>query len=204
MQHFFVRAGIADVLVLDEQCVRTDLLEQAQKTGAPLILTTDKICYNLPDVTNRNPDDVVSDLMNGAPGVLISDPLKAAEVITKIALEIKPKRDHLKHLPTEEEVVEYAQTCTECGWCDRACPHSLPVREAMVAAKKGDLNKLSDLFSPCMSCGRCESECERDIPVISMIVKAAQDIAFGGDSGNRCACRMQQLPEWRGGGCEDC
>jgi acetyl-CoA decarbonylase/synthase complex subunit alpha len=59
MQQFFVRSGIADVLVLDEQCVRTDLLEEAQKTGAPLILTTDKICYNLPDVTNRDPDKVV-------------------------------------------------------------------------------------------------------------------------------------------------
>lgn len=179
MQLFFVRAGIADVLVLDEQCVRTDLLEQAQKTGAPLILTTDKICYNLPDVTDQDPDRVVSDLLGGAPGVLISDPLRAAEVITKTALAVKPKRDQLKHLPTEEEVVEHAHACTECGWCDRACPNSLPVREAMIAAKEGNLGKLSDLFSPCMSCGRCESECEREIPIISMIEKAAAEIAFG-------------------------
>ncbi|MCK4651771.1 MAG: acetyl-CoA decarbonylase/synthase complex subunit alpha, partial [Methanosarcinales archaeon] len=179
MQLFFVRSGIADVVVLDEQCVRTDLLEQVQKTGAPLILTTDKICYNLPDVTNRDPDKVVEDLLNGAPGVLISDPLIAAQVITKTALEIKPKRDTLNHLPELEEVRELAEACIECGWCDRACPNSLPVKDAMIKAKEGDFSGLSNLFSPCMSCGRCESECKKDLPIVSMILKSAQEIAFG-------------------------
>ncbi len=179
MQQFFVRSGIADLLVLDEQCVRTDLLEEAQKTGAPLILTTDKICYNLPDVTNRDPDKVVSDLLNGTPGVLISDPLIAAQVITKTALEIKPKRDALNHLPELDEVQKLAEECIKCGWCDRACPNSLPVKDAMIKAKEGDFSGLSDLFSPCMSCGRCESECKKDLPIISMILKSAQDIAFG-------------------------
>ena len=179
MQNFFVRSGIADVIVLDEQCVRTDLLEEAQKTGAPLILTTDKICYNLPDVTDCDSSEVVSDLVGGAPGVLISDPLKAAEVITEVALKIKPKRDGMMHLPEIEEVTELAQDCIECEWCDRACPNSLPVRAAMIAAKKGDLSKLSNLFSPCMSCGRCESECKKDLPIVSMILRSAQEIAFG-------------------------
>lgn len=179
MQLFFVRSGIADVVVLDEQCVRTDLLEQVQRTGAPLILTTDKICYSLPDVTDHDPDDVVADLLNGAPGVLISDPLKAAEVITETALVMKSKRDQIRHLPGIEEISELAQACTECGWCDRACPNSLPVREAMTAAKGGDLDKLADLFYACMSCGRCESECERDLLIVSMIEKSAQDIIFG-------------------------
>jgi len=179
MQLFFVRSGIADVVVLDEQCVRTDLLEQVQKTGAPLILTTDKICYNLPDVTNRDPDKVVSDLLNGTPGVLISDPHKAARVITETALKIKPKRDSLKHLLELDEVRELAEECIECGWCDRACPNILPVKDAMIRAKEGDFEGLSNLFSPCMSCGRCESECKKDLPIVSMILKSAQDIAFG-------------------------
>jgi acetyl-CoA decarbonylase/synthase complex subunit alpha len=179
MQQFFVRSGIADVIVLDEQCVRADLLEEAQKTGAPLILTTDKICYNLPDVTNRDPDKVAEDLLNGAPGVLISDPLIAAQVITKTALEIKPKRDKLNHLPELDEVQKLAEECIKCGWCDRACPNSLPVKDAMIKAKEGDFGGLSDLFSPCMSCGRCESECKKELPIISMILKSAQEIAFG-------------------------
>ncbi len=179
MQLFFVRSGIADVIVLDEQCVRTDLLEEAQKVGAPLILTTDKICYNLPDVTNRDSDKVVEDLLNGAPGVLISDPHKAAKVITETALKMKPKRDALNHLPELEEVRELAEECIECGWCDRACPNSLPVKDAMIKAKEGDFKGLSDLFSPCMSCGRCESECKKDLPIVSMILKSAQEIAFG-------------------------
>ena len=179
MQLFFVRSGIADVIVLDEQCVRTDLLEEAQKVGAPLILTTDKICYNLPDVTNRDPDKVVEELLNGAPGVLISDPHKAAKVITETALKVKPKRDALNHLPELEEVRELAEACIECGWCDRACPNSLPVKDAMIKAKEGDFEGLSNLFSPCMSCGRCESECKKDLPIVSMILKSAQEIAFG-------------------------
>ncbi len=179
MQLFFVRSGIADVIVLDEQCVRTDLLEEAQKVGAPLILTTDKICYNLPDVTNRDSDKVVEDLLNGAPGVLISDPHKAAKVITETALKVKPKRDALNHLPELEEVRELAEACIECGWCDRACPNSLPVKDAMIKAKEGDFEGLSNLFSPCMSCGRCESECKKDLPIVSMILKSAQEIAFG-------------------------
>ncbi len=179
MQLFFVRSGIADVIVLDEQCVRTDLLEEAQKVGAPLILTTDKICYNLPDVTNRDSDKVVEDLLNGAPGVLISDPHKAAKVITETALKMKPKRDALNHLPELEEVRELAEACIECGWCDRACPNSLPVKDAMIKAKEGDFEGLSNLFSPCMSCGRCESECKKDLPIVSMILKSAQEIAFG-------------------------
>ncbi len=179
MQLFFVRSGIADVIVLDEQCVRTDLLEEAQKVGAPLILTTDKICYNLPDVTNRDSDKVVEDLLNDAPGVLISDPHKAAKVITETALKVKPKRDALNHLPELEEVRELAEACIECGWCDRACPNSLPVKDAMIKAKEGDFEGLSNLFSPCMSCGRCESECKKDLPIVSMILKSAQEIAFG-------------------------
>jgi acetyl-CoA decarbonylase/synthase complex subunit alpha len=179
MQLFFIRSGIADVIVLDEQCVRTDVIEQAKRTGAPVIVTTDKICYNLPDATNRAPDEVVEELVNGAEGVLISDTTQAAEVITKTAIKIKPKREFLKHLPTEEEVVELAKLCTECGWCERACPNSLPIKEAVSAAREKDLRKLGELYYSCMSCGRCESECERDLKLIDMIEVAAQDNIMG-------------------------
>jgi len=30
-----------------------------------------------------------------------------------------------------------------------------------------------------MSCGRCESECKKDLPIVSMILRSAQEIAFG-------------------------
>jgi acetyl-CoA decarbonylase/synthase complex subunit alpha len=179
MQLFFIRSGIADVIVLDEQCVRTDVIEQAKRTGAPVILTTDKICYNMPDATDRDADEIVDELVNGVEGVLIADPSKAAEVITKTAIKMKPKREFIQHLPTKEEVVETAELCTECGWCDRACPNSLPIREAVIAAKQNDLDKLCDLYYSCMSCGRCESECERDLKLVDMIQTAANDIIMG-------------------------
>lgn len=179
MQLFFIRSGIADVIVLDEQCVRTDVIEQAERTGAPVILTTDKICYNMPDATHRDPDEIVEQLVNGAEGVLITDTSKAAEVITKTAIKMKPKREFSKSLPTREEVVEIAELCTECGWCERACPNNLPIREAVIAAKQHNLEKLSDLYYTCMSCGRCESECERGLRIVDMIQTAASDIIMG-------------------------
>ncbi|HIE32207.1 MAG TPA: hypothetical protein EYP67_07520 [Methanosarcinales archaeon] len=100
-------------------------------------------------------------------------------MITKTALLIKPKRDHLKHLPETEEVIELAETCTECGWCNRTCPGSMPIREAMISAKEGDLDGLADLFHTCINCGKCESSCNRDLPILSMIGRSAQDAIFG-------------------------
>ncbi len=41
-QLYFVRSGLADVIVIDEQCIRTDIPEQASKVGSALIATCDK------------------------------------------------------------------------------------------------------------------------------------------------------------------
>ena len=142
----FVRSGVADVVVVDEQCVRTDVLQEARKNKAVVIATTDKICIGLPDKTKEDPDKIVSELLNDEiEGALILDPAKVGEVAVKSARKLSGERENLKMLPDMEEVVEYAKECTECGWCDRVCPNSLPMMDAVMAITEGDFSKMEKL-----------------------------------------------------------
>jgi len=40
---------MADVVVVDEQCIRTDVVHEAKKVKAPVISTSDKAVMGLPD-----------------------------------------------------------------------------------------------------------------------------------------------------------
>ena len=62
----FIRYGGADVIVIDEQCVRTDVVEEAGKVNAPVIATNCKNFQGLPDRTGDRPIDIVEDLISGA------------------------------------------------------------------------------------------------------------------------------------------
>ena len=173
----FVRSGVADVIVVDEQCVRTDILEEAKKNNAVVLATTDKICLGLPDLTKEDADKIVSQLVKGdIEGALILDPDKVGEVATRVAMNIAEDRGNLKILPDLDEITEMAKECTECGWCDRACPNSQQMMDAVVAAGKGDYSKFINLYEydVCYSCGRCEQECERDLPLMSMLTKIGE------------------------------
>ena len=173
----FIRSGVADVIVVDEQCIRTDVLEEAKKNKAVVIATTDKMCLGLPDKTKEDADKIVAELINNEiEGALILDPDKVGEVATKVAMKTASGRDNLKILPDLDEVVELAKTCTECEWCDRVCPNSIPMMDAIVTAGTGDLSKMERLYNNdiCYSCGRCEQECPRDIPIISMMAKIGE------------------------------
>ncbi|MEN6573059.1 CO dehydrogenase/acetyl-CoA synthase complex subunit alpha [Methanobacterium aggregans] len=173
----FVRSGVADVVVVDEQCVRTDVLEEARKNKAVVIATTDKICIGLPDKTNEDPDKIVSELLNDEiEGALILNPDKVGEVAVKAARKLSGERKNLKMLPDMEEVVEYAKECTECGWCDRVCPNSLPMMDAVMGITRDDFSKMEKLYEHdlCYTCGRCEQECPRDIPTVSLLTKVGE------------------------------
>jgi acetyl-CoA decarbonylase/synthase complex subunit alpha len=173
----FIRSGVADVIVVDEQCIRTDVLEEATKNKAAVIATTDKMCLGLPDLTNEDADEIVSKLVNREiDGALILDPEKVGEVATRVAMKIANERENLKILPDLDEIQEMAKECTECGWCVRVCPNSKPMMDAVVAAGKGDFSKFVDLYEydTCYSCGRCEQECERELPLISMLTKVGE------------------------------
>jgi acetyl-CoA decarbonylase/synthase complex subunit alpha len=173
----FVRSGVADVIVVDEQCVRTDILEEANKNNAVVLATTDKICLGLPDLTKEDTNKIVAQLVKGdINGALILDPDKVGEVATRVAMNIAEDRENLKILPDIDEITEMAKECTECGWCVRSCPNSQPMMDAVVAAGKGDYSKFIELynFDVCYSCGRCEQNCERDLPLMSMLTKVGE------------------------------
>lgn len=173
----FIRSGVADVLVVDEQCVRTDLLEEARKNKTCVIATTDKICLGLPDLTGEDPDLIVKKLVNDEiEGALIQDPDKVGEVATRVALKISKEREGLKKLPDLKEIQEMAKECNQCGWCVRVCPNSLSMKEAVEGAVEGDFEKFQELYvnDVCYTCGRCEQECEVDLPLISMLTKVGE------------------------------
>jgi len=176
----FIRSGVPDVIVLDEQCIRTDTLEEAKKVKAAVIVTSDKNCQGLPDRTNDSADAIVADLVNGkTQGVLILDPEKAGEVAARTAVEIAPKRRKFKTIPSAKEIMEEAKKCNLCNECVRACPVMSPIPEALTEAAKGNLQLLADLYETCVGCGRCEEACPNHLAIHSFIVKAAENIMKG-------------------------
>jgi acetyl-CoA decarbonylase/synthase complex subunit alpha len=91
-QLFFVRTGIADVIVTDEQCIRTDMAEEASKVGSIVIASSDKACRGLEEMSGKPTDEVVQAMVDKGKHVLILDHAKAAEVAVEAALKIAPKR----------------------------------------------------------------------------------------------------------------
>jgi acetyl-CoA decarbonylase/synthase complex subunit alpha len=171
----FIRSGIADVIVVDEQCIRADTLLEAKRIKAPVIATSEKNCLGLENRTNYSPDAIVNDLLNGSiEGALILDPEKVGEVAVKTALQIAPKRNKFKALPKTDELINEAKKCTQCNECARACPNNLPIPLAMKKAASGDISNLAELYELCIGCDRCESACPNNIQVHSLIVKASE------------------------------
>ncbi|MCD6325849.1 CO dehydrogenase/acetyl-CoA synthase complex subunit epsilon, partial [Candidatus Bathyarchaeota archaeon] len=171
----YIRSGVPDVVVVDEQCIRADSLVEAQKIKAPLIASSPKNCLGLPNRTNDPPDEIVADLVSGkTPGALILDPEKVGEVAVKTAMLVAPKRKKFKMIPDAEEVIEGAKKCKKCYQCRRACPNDLPIPEAIEEAAKGKLDKLAEIYDECIGCARCESACPQKLPIHSFIVKAAE------------------------------
>lgn len=170
----YIRSGVPDVIVIDEQCIRTDTLHEAMQIQAPLIATSEKNCLGLPDRTDDPVDEIVADFVSGkVTGALILDPVKVGEVAVRTGLAIAPLRKKQKTLPTRDQLISFAKKCTSCMQCRRACPNDLPVPQAIKAAATGNLSLLDEIYDDCVGCGRCESACTHKIPVHSLIVAAA-------------------------------
>lgn len=172
----FVRSGYADVIVVDEQCIRTDILRHAQKVGSPVIATCDKSCMGLPDRTQDSTDAIVEDLVSGRiPGAFISDHKKVGEVVVRVALAVKPKRANKNSLPSKKKIQEMAAACRQCSECVRACPNDQPVMDAVIAAQEGNLEPLGEIYDECIGCARCESACPNDFELHSWMITAGKD-----------------------------
>jgi len=170
-----IRSGIADVIVVDEQCIRADVLIEAKKVGAPVIAASEKNCLGLQDRTLDKVEEVVADLVGGkTPGALILDSEKVGEVAVETVLKVAPKRKKFKAIPEVDELVKLSKTCTKCNDCRRACPNDLPIPDAISKAANGNLTSLMDLYEYCIGCARCESACPKDLPLHSFIIKASE------------------------------
>ena len=171
----FIRTGVPDVIVLDAQCIRTDIPLEAEKIGAVVITTSEKNCHGFPDMTDEDPDLIVKKLLDREiPGAFIADPIKVGEIAVKAALKLAPKRAKFKALPSVEEVISHSKRCRRCRECERACPHTLPIQSAIAEAATGNLSKLAQLYDYCIACARCERACPAKIPIFSLIEKAAE------------------------------
>ena len=171
----FIRSGFADVVVLDEQCIRTDAYLEAERVKAPVIAASEKNCLGFKNRTNDPADEIVADLVNGkVPGVLILDPEKVGEVAVKVAMKIAPLRRKYQNLPSVEEIVALAKTCRQCNMCQRSCPQDLKIPAALKAAAEGNLTLLTELYEYCVGCGRCEEACPIKLQIHSFIVKAGE------------------------------
>ncbi len=171
----FIRSGIPDVIMVDEQCVRCDNIDEAKKIQAPFIATNEKICQGLPDRTKDPTDQIVDDLVSGKePAALILDADKAGEVAVRVAMAVAPKRKKMKNLIDYSEIQKIASECKECNDCQRSCVNNLPIPEAMVLAAKGDFSLLVDLWDTCVGCGRCDDVCSHGIVPHDMIAVAGE------------------------------
>jgi anaerobic carbon-monoxide dehydrogenase, CODH/ACS complex subunit alpha len=173
----FIRYGSADLIVIDEQCVRTDVLEEAGKVHAPVIATHAKNLQGLPDRTGDPADDIVKDLVSGAiPGAAILDPVKAGQVAVMVSLAMFPKRGKFRSIPDEATLAIAAKNCTACDSCRRVCPNDLPLPVAIEAAGKGNLRLLGELYESCIGCARCETEgvCPKGLMPHTMILGASR------------------------------
>lgn len=170
----FIKSGIPDLIVVDEQCIRTDVILEAEAIGVPVIATSEKSCLGLPNRTHDSAESIIDDLVSGrAQGALIIEPEKVGEVTVKTAMAINKKRGE-KPIFVIGELSDIANKCRECMECVRACPNNLPIMDAMTAAKDGDYSLLKELNDLCVGCGRCVSACPVDLPIITMITKAAE------------------------------
>jgi len=175
----FIRSGIPDVIVVDEQCVRADILREAEKLGMPVISTNEKIMYDLLDRSGDDVEDILRDLKEGKePGVVLFDFDKVGELVPRLALAISPARKEkgITALPDDETFKTLVSSCTLCGACSLACPTNLPIEDAMKSAASGDIAPFESIHEICIGCGRCEFACPKDIPILNVIDKAARNV----------------------------
>ncbi len=171
----FIRSGVPDVIVVDEQCIRADTLVEAEKLKVPVIATSEKNCQGLPDRTKDSPDNIVKDLVDGnISGALILDPGRVGEVAVKTAMKVAPKRRAFKKMPDVKEIVEEAKKCRGCDDCRRSCPNDLDIPSSLSEAAKGDVSDLSKILDICIGCAKCEEACPIGLSIHSLMAKASE------------------------------
>ncbi len=166
-QLFFIRSGFADVIMTDEQCIRTDMPIEATKAGSALIATLDKVMYGLENATEMETGEIVKKMIEEKKHFAILDPKKAAEVAVKVALAMAPQRR--KEWLTEQEATELAKKCGSCGICETACPNLFDIGKGISQVAKGNFDVIREQFNLCIGCGKCEEECPKNVPILKIM-----------------------------------
>jgi acetyl-CoA decarbonylase/synthase complex subunit alpha len=170
-QLFFIRAGIADVIMTDEQCIRTDISIEAEKVGSRVIACLDKAMYGLEDATDWDTQDIVKQMVEDKKHFAILDSKKASEVAVRVAMQLAPKRK--KELISEKEAQEFAKECIQCGMCERVCPNLFGLGKDLKEVSEGNFEPIREDFNKCLGCGKCEQECPKEIPIFRIMQIAA-------------------------------
>src|SRR3990170_4277526 len=79
-----IKSGIADVVILDTQCIRPDIIAVADKVNSLVIATTQETAFGLKDLTDTPLDEASEYILKDGTGIIL-DKKKAAEAALKIA-----------------------------------------------------------------------------------------------------------------------
>ncbi len=170
-QLFFLKTGIADLIITDEQCVRCDIPEVAKEMGSALIATSDKISYGLDDVTHKEVDEIIR--MITEEGKQVSS-----------AMWIRQEKWRQKSFPSWPKIERrrLSQRRRRKNW-PRSAKNARSViglvqifsmiSDAIADVKEGKFEKMTDLFARCIGCGKCEQECAKGVPIVTIMQAAA-------------------------------
>lgn len=168
---FFLRCGVADMVMCGGGNILTDIVKEAASSGAGFIATDARAVYGLEDVAAKDSEEIVFELQKGT-ARLVLEPRKAAAVAVEAALKLSASRK--KGLLTMEEVAALAAGVKSAGPCEDACPNKLPIAGAIEAAARSDFNLFSEVFEKCTGCGKCEIAVNGEVPVIRMMQASAR------------------------------
>ena len=80
-----IKSGIADMVILDTQCIRADVVEDARKVDSIIIATTQETALGLKDLTGKSPDEASEYITRNGTGIIL-DKKKAAEAALNAAV----------------------------------------------------------------------------------------------------------------------
>ncbi|MEG3224596.1 MAG: acetyl-CoA decarbonylase/synthase complex subunit alpha [Methanobacteriales archaeon Met13] len=168
-QLMFVKSGVPDVVVLDEQCIRADIFELCFERNIPIITTSDKCSLGLSDRTKDNPNQMVNEMIAGEiPGVLLRDTKKVGKVAVDLAIKIKEKKGHygqLKDSSTDELAIKKADiTCSDCMPGDTSCLEIEPKCDSNLDNLEVE-EDLAPYIELCNICGQCNRACPAMLPL---------------------------------------
>ncbi len=93
----FIRAGIADVVILDTQCIRADVVQEADRVGSLVIATTQETSLGLEDLTEMPLDEASEHIIENGTGIVL-DKKKAAEVAITIGIRSRQEVGKMRSL----------------------------------------------------------------------------------------------------------